>query len=842
MFKPLIVFIPAEKREDLRNCDVLPPSLFHNVGGSDSDWHKNESCVRLWTKELVYDADAKGGIPPHPAKLLSLDTSESSLFANENLVAKFFGAWILHIVFLDPENSSQQTSSGRFVTVDKIIKTASWAKTFNESVKYWFSEEQSRDIKHAVLVIAKDGLVRLSQEQRAELLKEFSDNGTLNTCYFLDIRLEPELGNDSLASEYLWPILAGRLLLRLLIALAVYPYDDILLPGVHLWRSFEFLFDYPVKELSGMLTQALNEAYARLNEVNEASSTKKTSFGNKLDKASIFPLIPKSLTSFNKIEPIDQKEDDQRKNEDKDKDKNNENKREKIDWHSYNSSAIVDKLVNNDDKRWGESLNSARIDFNKREAKLLSEGNPASKTFSPYTVFSEIPENPKNVSIYRERLKDEKPDDSISKEKDIKTYNEILDEKPDDSISEKKVYNNWKKVIEKEEKRRKEQNRLRQAGVELSLAQAHYVTAPYAMAAVISVSLFCGLTLFLVLNSVGLSFLTSFIFSAISVAGAFSAWGIISHFHGRAGQKAVKEFQNIAKTVDSAMDARHEAAVDAVREAEFQHRKILCRYSWESLNRLLERVWRILSRELQSPTLSAFYRDETGQITLPAENSSNAEEASKQREDYLAKTRFVEPLKGNAQDKNHECSDEVINNKLGESGSETFNMFWKQTCETVDKWCHGNLPAEILIPKIREWLIGLCDALCAAQKADLLKARGGKILPDKFDVVRNDSNFVLASAHIDECHVENSAARLFVFKETKKLNIDVVSCANKELKGAKRKIPVTATDILNRVPQIAVYFQDIRIYGFDCEKDGRLKFLTKHEAETLKAALKGEKK
>ena len=822
MSKPLIVFISAEERDALRNGGVLPPFLFCDFGGSTSDWNLNKSCIKLWTNELCYDVGCGSDIPPHPASLLGLKASNQSLFANEKLVAKFFGAQILHIVFLNCEKFTEQISGDRkqderFVSVDKILKTANWAKAFNESVKYWFGEEQSRGINHAVLVVAKDGRVRLSPEKRDLLLKEFSDEGTLNTCYFLDFRLEVETGNDALHSKHLWPVLAGRLILRLLIALSEDVNDDLLLPGVHLWRSFEFLFDYPVKEMAGMLTQALHKAYHRLSENADVSKAETCSFGNEVDEASIFPEIPRSLTSFNKVESIKQIEDNQRRNGEK----NGE-----IDWHSYHSSIIVDKFANNDEERWGESLDKARIDFNEREAKLFINGNSVSKDFSPYAIFTKVSSDPNMVSFYHKLLEENRPQDSILK---------------------KEIHHNWKKVIEKENERKTMQNNLRQAGDELYLAQAHYVTVPYAVAAVIAVSLFCGLTLFLVLNSIGIFFLISLLFSALSVAGAFSAWGIISYFHRRAGKKAVEEFKDIASKVDEAMDARHEAAVNAIREAEFQHRKILRRDSWESLNRLLERVWRILSRELQSPTLSAFYRNEK-EVTNQEALSPEEFETIHQYELFLEKTRFVESLHEEIlSSEHHRYSDYVLSKALeNDNGPDSFYSFWRRIYSSLDDRFQGNLPANIIIPEIRNWLLELCNKLSAAQKTDLLISRRDNILPNGFEIIRWDTDYIFASAHVDEDQVYCSHANVYVYDDTevKEGSVRREAIANSAetiIQGVFQDIPVTVTPILNGLPQIAVYFQDIRIYGFDCEEDGRLKFLTKYKAETLKAALKGEK-
>lgn len=782
---PLVVFISADERDALCNGGVLPPAWFRNVSGLSSEWDRDESCVRLWTDELVYDAEYDGNIPPHPARLLGLEKLGSSIFTNEGLVAKFFGTWMLHVVFLDEDRNLSK------IGVEPILKVARWAKAFDEAVEHHFSKEQVRNIKHGVIVIVRgSGKVWLTQQQLDLLKKEISDGGALQTCYFLDFRLETELGNDALHSKFLWPVMVGRLLLRLLIALSGSGEDDILLPGVHLWRSFEFLFDYPVKEMSKMLTQALDKAFRRLSEETDGSAApddagQRISFGCGVNKADIFPGLSTSLTGLSKAE-TDPKT---------------------CDWHLYDSVAVTEELTNNDEERWGYRLNLAREEFADQEIYLFREGNP--DKFSQNQVFSSVASDPHNISTFMKQMKEEKPSDTFSEEE---------------------VFEQWKKVVEAEEQRKAEQIRLHKASEELSLAQSHYVTAPYGIVAAISVALFCGYTIFMVLKSISDNYLLpAFVFSALSVAGAFAAWGLMTLFHRRAGNKAVEQFKGIAQKINDAMDERHGAAVATVRVAELQHRKRLYQDAWEALYRLLERNWRILSYELQSPTLSAFYRSEDGENAQPAPTPEELENLH-QRTIFLKRTRFVESLSDvSLVCGNHECSDKVLRDALEEKQLESFHYFWHQTCRSVDSWQRGNLPAKILVPKIRRWLAGLCDRLSAAQKTDLLIARGRNPLPAGFESIRNDSGYVLASAHVDDNEVKKNSFHVFVFDETacSGTTRGVAGRAEEIIGGSFQDIPVIATPILNGLPQVAFYFQDIRLYGFDLAKDGSLAFKEK---------------
>lgn len=796
MLKPLITIIPADKKDALCNGGVLPVSWFKDVGDSSSNWNTDDSCVHLWTNELKYDIKDSGGIPPHPAQLLGLDDSVSSEY---KIVAKFFNAWILHIVFLDKISDSGE-GANPWVGVDQILKVARWARDFNKSIKYWFADEQACNIKQGIVVIASDGLVKLTTEQIILLRKEFSEESFLQTCYFLDFRLEPELDCQVFHSKYLWPILTGRLLLRLLIALSENLRDDVLLPGVHLWRSFEFLFDYPIKEMSEMLSKKLNEMYQLLSKETDSSLSKNSFVGNSsfkdgANQLNIFSEIPNSLTEFFN-----------NGQESKEKDNSKQKSNEEC-FPSYPLERIVEEKTNNDEKYWGECLEKAREDFVDREVKLLRKESLTAKCYSSYTVFSSVASDPHNVSIWMRKIKDEMPSNALSKND---------------------IYSQWIKVIEAEDARQKEKIRLRKAGEELSLAQAHYVTPGYCAVAAVAVSLFCGLTLFLFLNSIFDKALMSLCFASLSVAGAFGAWGIFSNFHRRAGKKAVNQFRNVAKKVDDAMNDRHSAAVTVMRTAEEQHRTRITRDVWQALYRLLERNWSILTKELQSPTLSAFYRTEDEKADNVSKTDKQTEKC-RQCQDFLSMTRFVDPINGGFLPDEHKQSDKVLDEALNQvSGENSFVSFWHQICDSVDEYHQGNIPAKEIIPKIRCWILDLCNKLSVAQKSDLLSARNkDKPLPSQFEKIRTDVNYFLATAHVDEPYVKQTQERVFVFQDES--NSNAIDYAN-EIIESRLDITADAVPIMNGLPQVAFYFQDIRLYGFWREGDGRLLFQTEYQS------------
>ena len=842
MQKPLVVVIPSADRDALRKAGVLPPAWFRDVG--PAGWDDEGTCIRLWTEEPVYGlTTGESGAPPLPARLLGLPNDDARPFALDRLVAKFFGTVMLHVVFLDErekgaedDRSRRSAPPGDWVGVRPLLETIQWAKMFNRSIEYWFSEEQVRDIRHLVLVVARGGRndmsavrVRLDEDQSRSLQAEFSPQGTVQTCYFIDGLLESEHGRQALHGACLWPVLAGRLVLRLLIALSADHADDVFSPGVHLWRSFEYLFDYPVGEMKDMLTSALAEAYDKLSKETDSSSSSgkpSISIDNKVMES--FPDLTTALTQF---QPIPAPPGIRKRRSFLAsvlafgrKKGNSQASQDGVEWQAYPATDEADTCAGDDETRWGGSIKLAKAEFAGMETELFRKGDPALANFSPCDAFTAVKEKPRNVAAW------------------LKAVNSA---RPTDTIDGSAIFMQWNKIVEAEENRKKAKKRLLDGAGELSRAQAHYVTAPYAAIVVGAVSLVCGITLCSVFWTLGgiAAMPVAFFFSGLAVAGAFMAWGVVSWCHCRAGCEAVEQFVGIAREVDHCMDLRHESAVETVRLAETQHRTLLRVGAWHALHRLLNRVWRILSVELQTPSLAAFYRTEDDVAKeggdMPDETASGDEESLRQRAVFFEKTRCSEKLrKGEFASVRHRFSDGIISEALDptQNGPNSFRKLWSVLCRELDGQARGNLPAKILIPAIRHWLGALCDRLIAAQKADLLASRDTRdVLPAGFSALRSDSDYALATAHVNRPEMSAWPFRVFVYDEPRdgggvQPGRGVAARARQILAGGVRvNIPVTATPILNGLPQIAFGFQDIRLFGLGCEKDGRLKFLRRHE-------------
>lgn len=808
MSTPLVVIVPADDRAALREAGVLPESWFRDVGVPG--WDDEGPVVRLWAAEP--DPEAEGerpGEPPLPARLLGLSGAGRSAAEDGRLVERFFDATVLHVVFLDGGDGDAPGGHSAVVRVgiEPIRRAARLARELDRSVSFWHSEEAARNIRHLALVVVRggrdgDALARVfaSADDLGFLQGEFSGKGTLRTCYFVDGRLKRD---DRIGSPYareVWPVLAGRLLLRLLIALDRGEADGILLPGVHVWRSFEFLFDYPDGTMDDLAKKDLVKAYRKMEEQTDASarqgpdgSGRKTG-GSRNEETETFSGLTAALPAERQlvVQPVG-------------------------DWHLYPVEQTV-SMVSDDASRWGSVFKTARGSFAELERKVFRSGRPDPSVRSEEEIFTSVSEDPRNVAVERRRL--DEPGH------------------PTDTINYEDVYRLWKQVVDEEKKRQKAKKLLSEDAKELMLAQDHYVTRPYGMLVAGAVSLFCGITIFFALLSFGGKGAApvSLFFAALSAVGAFAAWLIVGFVHRRSGRAAAELFVEEAKNVDACMKARHEKAVETIRKAETKHRETVRFAAWAALRRLLSRVGTILSHELESPSPNAFYRtEEPGTAERP-----KSLQTDDPRDRFLERTRFPERINsestrwGVRQNANL-VIDKAFPEKAGDSLSEdgalpSFPDFWRKTCEESDRFARGNLPATTLVPAIRHWIGLLCARLSAARKADLLSSRNAAgPLPDSLEVLQNENGFPLATAEVSipNLLVERPDSQVFLFEgadRTQQAAIEAQAMGFLEGAGATLHIPVSATSVLNGLRQIALYFQDIRIRGFDLADGGRLVF------------------
>ena len=795
MQSPLVVFIPEKERDALRSSGVMPASWYEMCGRTL--WEGAGNRVYLWPYDADYkSATAGGGRPPPPAELLGLETRGDEWMRSENQVAKLFGSTVLHVLFLDDEVKG----SPGLVDAAPLLALSRWIRSLGESICTWFAETQNRNIRHVAVVVARKGFFHLSDDQLRAIEGELTDSGALKTCYFVDSRLEVNLEHDALHAACLWPVIVGRLLLRMLIELSLdNSSEGIFLPGVHLIRSFEYLMDCPSDKVAEIAQDAQHAAYKLIHlegmegESGGASASRRPEVKNRENNG--FAELKTRLSEYGGVpSPLPRG----------------------TDWHRLD----VDDLVGmtNDDSLWNSARERARKHFAECERKMFRE-KEKDRVMEARAVFCQVAKNPGNIDDEARRLHEQEPHDTWGR--DI-------------------IYEKWRAMVLAELHRKEAQKRLADAGREMKRAQNHYVTAPYGMLAVVAASLFCGYALFRTFWALGGSgsLLVALVLSSLSFIGAIGACVSMLWLHRRAGQMAVDELCAIKESVDAKMDDRHAASVEIVKTAEARHSVGLRRAAIAVLQRLLERVGRIVGRELQSPTVDVSYRN--GDAEGPDGSKMPTKDTDLRREElevFAAQTRFLHSVAGNATDvggAEGSNVDKVISVAFRESGEKSFKTFWARLCAETDGLNQqGNFPAQVFVPRIRNWFKNFGDDLVMAQKLDLIENSKDNaavsslhaILPQEFDDLRGDSGFALASAHVESDKVENSPRTVFIPRSA-----GILADVRQVLGGAAGgEIEICETNVLDGLPQVAFFFQDIRVWGIGTGDGGRLRFLSKQE-------------
>ena len=797
---PLVVFIPDSEQDALRSAGVLPPSCFEMCGSSL--WNGVGDRVYFWPHPPDYGMSVQSGNPPPPAQLLGLETKGDEGLRSENLVAKLFGSTILHVLFLD----SEAAGTHGLADMTPVLKLVRWVRSLNDSIRTWFSDVQRMNIRHAAVVVSRSGPFYLTEDQLDAIRSEFKESSPVHACYLVSSRLEVGQGHDAVHAKNLWPIIVGRLVLRLLIELSMKnPSEGIFLPGIHIIRSFEYLIDCPEEGIKNLKDEAQRAVYGIIN----AGVSDKT-VASDADNSGKKPLRPLKVSN-NELGVFPGLKSSLSANAAG----AGQSEKEKLDWHRVNIEEIV--KLSNDDARWNVARKRARDEFAECERKQFLE-KEMDRVIAAKKIFSSVAKAPGNI---RDAARD------------------LQERKPPDTIGADVIYEKWQAMVSAERARKAAQQALEDAGREMKLAQNHYVTAPYGMLAVVATSLFCGYALVKIFLAVGGngSLLTVLVLSALSAVGALCAWLVVSWFHRRAGCLAMEDIRDMVQSVDDKMNARHAMAVATVRTAEARHQVGLRRSAIAVLQRLLSRVDRIVEREMGSPTADVFYqnRDKT-------ENRSGKPEPSDLRREELAifteRTRFSNVLGVEQSNPNLRLGanvEKAIAEAFQESGDKSFLSFWKQLCSDTDGLNQqGNFPAKVFVPRIREWFRAFGGRLVMAQKLDAIASslhgrQNGQhsgVLPPEFDNLRGDSGFALASADVPGMAVAASPRMVFVPEST-----DLETLANQKLTGGagEHEIVVCRTPILGGLPQVAFFYQDIRVHGIGRDDaDGRLVFLSRN--------------
>lgn len=807
MARDVVIMMDPAEQEALRSGGVLPVGMFRSFDDlANGNVEDGKRFVFLWPHLPDYGLPEPGRTLSLP-ELMGLPNAGEEELVSEAYIARLFGKLLVHVAFLEPKGAlkdRQATFTGRRSTFDTIDSVLEWSDRLDEAVKARLYEEQARQINHVLVLVARGGQVAVTDEEVAKLRSRFSTVGNMRACYFLDYNLEVEDGDHLLHSTHVWPIMLGRLFLRFLLDGSTgSAQDGFLAPGFHLWRAMEFRFEYPEAELDELLSDKLKDVYAKICQVSATNAEA---------DADTAADVSGDECGFGEQPELGNPSgaDDSGGS-----------------WVTFPSRQYAAGM--GDDRRWWKAIAGFRDDFRRIEShrdvlKDLTQGfagrnscvrigdnDARSVQLSAaarvgHAVFSAVRRHPRNVFAAANEI-----------ELRLASLRKI------DPMT---AFRNWQSLVAKEKERASHKALLERTAAEFAEAQDHYLLRWVGMLAMLSVSLFCCLTVQRLVYSIGGSPIVSWALGGCPVVGALAAWLSIDWLHSRAGRKGLAELKAVGAEVDSLMVERCDQAFSAADSAEKDRRLIEKRNLFGSLLAVLKRIRRILDREIQSPSAVVFFHNEEDEKKKRAEKPDFA---ARQIAEFLSKTRMSDVLTDvGVRDLDAKRVRSEIEEYFGDKGNRVFVNRWNKWCQECDSTCQGNYPATSFVLNLRNFMQEVCDRVSAAMVDDLLdyhdKQGGGGMtvtLPESLTMLRGDSDYTYSSAHVDEEQVQASQSILFVSKR-----YYTAASANLANTTGEFGFSVRESDLFGRIPQYAFYYQDILVNP-ERDSNGRLGFSIK---------------
>ena len=408
-------------------------------------------------------------------------------------------------------------------------------------------------------------------------------------------------------------------------------------------------------------------------------------------------------------------------------------------------------------------------------------------------VFSRVHEHPREV---------------FACSRDVSTGIASMEDACDPTV----VFDAWNQVVLHERDRERLERDEALAQKAFDSAESHALSFSMGLMCTLSVVFFLGFALLHTAKAIGFPWPVAMLFGGCAAVGAFAAWTFLWRAHKSAAKEGEALRDQLARERREAENRRKESATDTIRKACDQERNLWRRNALGGIRKLLERVARILGREIQMPVATVFFRDES---EAPEQLTSN-DFASEQRSSLIEVTRHFSgddanlvPLAG------FDASDAFTRAVFDsdENDGDSFVGKWSRMTDAKDADRHGNYPARYFIPELQAFMRGFCDKLSGAIKRDILSARGANYYPQDLAsfVSLPTQGYACASAHVDVAHVQDRESAVYVSEGF----LDPARAA------AIDAYAVRGSEIFDRLRLYAFFFQDIRVNPM-CNAEGKL--------------------
>lgn len=758
MSRKLVIMASKEGREALRNCGVLPASVFKTF--SEIDDHDSESPETFEDRESAealegvtteggrrlefaaslgfyiwpYDPDYKcesSGFGDFPIiSMLGMDPPKSNVECLERKVdyTKLLGSTILHVVLLDEWDPNARSSQPQKRC--SLSAQIAWCDTLQSEIRKEYSDEQVVGIDHAFILVARDprGLIvdkdeveGFCQRLNAPADARPIDKARIRTCFFLDRHLEVELGDQLFPSAFIWPQMVGRLLLRVLIGLEENPKDALAWceGGMRLWKSTEFVLDFQQERVHQLMSTGIGKFIEELRTGNKLADT----------KFSLQPWTP-SVDVVLK-EPPHWKYRDAR-----------------LSWNEFQADKCSGETF--DESRWLELMRPNEA----ASAPATRDAHDGDVEYERKRLTNEI----HAAMTAADAVHDEVSGWVCDKSGVVRNY---FTTGGGAGVSEY-----WNNIVQLCLRRAQCKDVIEAVVKDYELAKSHFVQKRFCLLSVVAVSLCAGLVFSRVVLALGGGVVLALLMCGGTFAGGLLSMAVMLRNHNKYGRLGRNALLQLCRTADDCIIARDKSAHDQIANAVSIRARMLQLAKMRHFERLVARLQSMITDELVAPSSEVFIEDDQPEC---AEDDRVSQTLRDQYDRFVRETSFRIGF---------EAKDEPAPVRVSFSlECERVATAWSALCAEHDPRSTANFPARYFVPFLRRTLRNFRNryrpevwrALTESSIEDLIDKFRQSVVgqKDAREIERRIRKFVsddaCYSAHIDleNKHGVNAGAELF---------------------------------------------------------------------------------
>jgi hypothetical protein len=590
----------------------------------------------------------------------------------DELFAELLDSVVCHLVVLDhPPDGLLEPATTTIPCPGGLAELAQWYERFHAEAARRVAHRQAES-RHIVILVFAEPPAADAFEPLQKLTAGAGRNKLCDACYVLWPQLE--LGpHDICHSRYVWPIAVGRLLLRLLEEPVVQPDDR---TRAWAWRAFELAPALDPDEVDRNYRELLDDAYRGLRrEIHSDELRWNTAQFNPLplsvDPVPLPPAKPISPGEF---------------------------------WHTFDAVRAVQQAAS--PTRFEAELQAAGAEFSTRLKRRAVLDEPPAWT-EVQKVWSAVHTHPGYVSA------------ALA---DTRVAGAGLAQDPALQLTQ-----SWKDIAAREAERDQRIGEARACAALLAEAQSNYVELLFRLVAAGAVAVLMGfLSLLLFLELLG-SWLTAALV-ALGAGGGAAAAAFALHMSERfRGEAARHALLDMLREIDDSSRQRHQCCQEAVVRASTFWERLRARSAATRLRQLLARAQTMLDRELRPEFVEP---SEADSPEVPHDDAASgpqrAERRRRQRERFLAQTSLRHAI-----DPRELAPDNLrelvgIEQLIRDRQTAFLSEVWRRTCIEADPSRLGKIPAQLLVPRIREFHTAFRTALVAEVHRQVIERMHGR--------------------------------------------------------------------------------------------------------------------